>query len=70
MGLTASFENFRTNVFPKGRLLTGNRRLADMVTYKQDVAEILEVLEAAGTGRIQKPVGEEIGSGSFWDATQ
>jgi phosphoribosyl-ATP pyrophosphohydrolase len=60
---------FRTKIFPRGRLLTGNRREAVMATYKKDIEEILEVLVAAHNGDSEKTIQEEVGSGSFWDKT-
>ena len=61
-------EKFRTQGFSRGRLLTGNRRLVEMICFKEDLVEIMSALTLARTGQ-SKTVKEEIGSGSFWDAT-
>jgi hypothetical protein len=59
-------EKFRTQGFSRGRLLTGNRRMVEMVSFRDDLVEIMAALVLARSGE-SKTVKEEISSGSFWD---
>ena len=67
--LTADLAQFYRVQFPRSRLLPRGERLTTMVSYREDVHEILETLEAVRTGRASsKDLNKELETGSFWDA--
>lgn len=71
--LTHDMEAFAMNGFKRAPLVAGGkgRRVADMVSYFEDVKEILEILTNAKVGRLTSTqMGESIQGGDFWSSVK